>query len=195
MILAFVTVSWFMRVLICGGQMVGMVSASRRGEQRDISFELAGASSAREDIHNKLDELNARFGFKLVMLCGKGGAARLGLNWATNARLPVEDYRAKRFFTFRENEDALHTRLFTRGKPELLVDLSGGDYTRRLCLAAEQRGIAIIRHIAPVESAYGASPIGPAAARQHIHGNDEIRHRMGDDRRHEGSGGVTQPSI
>ena len=32
------------------------VSASRRGEQRDISFELAGASSAREDIHNKLDE-------------------------------------------------------------------------------------------------------------------------------------------
>ena len=184
-----------MRVLICGGQMVGMVSASRRGEQRDISFELAGASSAREDIHNKLDELNARFGFKLVMLCGKGGAARLGLNWATNARLPVEDYRAKRFFTFRENEDALHTRLFTRGKPELLVDLSGGDYTRRLCLAAEQRGIAIIRHIAPVESAYGASPIGPAAARQHIHGNDEIRHRMGDDRRHEGSGGVTQPSI
>jgi hypothetical protein len=135
-----------MRVLICGGQTVGMVAVPNRGGSGDVSADLIQASRVREDVHNKLDELNARFGFQTVMLCGKGGAKRLGLNWATAAKVPVEDYKARRFLSFREAEDKVHERILTKGRPELLVDFSGADYTNRLCLAAERSGIPVIKY-------------------------------------------------
>jgi hypothetical protein len=136
-----------MRLLVCGGRDVGRLpSRSATIAADELAAALSEASAAQRKIYDILDALHEENGFEVVVTDGSIGAAKVARDWAAHRGLVSEVITARKLLFFAESVDSVRQRLFSEGKPDLVVSFLGGEWTEDIVETAKLSGLRVIEH-------------------------------------------------
>ena len=133
-----------MRVLVCGGRGFNDVTLLR----------------------TTLDELHARYGFKVLIHGMQIGADLLAGQWGEDSGIKVEPYRAEWTKYGKAAGPIRNARMLAEGKPQLVIAFPGGKGTRDMREKATAAGVEVKNVVRkpPSPEAVGAGNHSPDGA-------------------------------